>query len=225
MKVEKEKRSFPKKVGGHFIKRIITGVIILVPAALTFIILKWVFQGMDGILSPYVSIMIKKHFPSFYLLVKSTIGVRPDGSIVGIGFFLMLILLYAVGLFSTNFLGKRAIILLNDLLLRVPGVNWLYRTIKQVVDTITGAQAKSFKKVVLVNLLGSGVRVIGFVSGHSYDKDGAKYVHVFVPTSPNPTSGYLELLRPDQIIDTKLTVEQAVKIILSGGVITPEVIE
>ena len=220
--MEKEKKSLLTRLWQHILRRIITGVVIIVPAGLTYIILKWFFRGEDGILSPYVSFLVKKYMPYLYELIKVNIGVYQDGEIPALGFFLVITAVYLIGLFSTNVLGKSIIQFLNNLLMRTPVVSWIYKTIKQLVDTITGTQREAFQKVVLVDIMKSGTGILGFVTGHSVGKEGQKYTQVFVPTAPNPTSGYLIFLKSDQIVETKLSIEEAIKTILSGGVITPE---
>ncbi len=212
--MDKEKKSFLKKLWRHFLRRIVAGIIIIVPVGLTIFVLRWFFLLIDGILSPIISRYLKEHLTFFQNNFR--------GDVPGIGFILMLVLLYVLGLLSANLFGKRIILFFDKLFMKMPIVSFVYKIFKQLVDTVSGSKREAFQKVVLVSLIGSEVRVIGFVTGHSVDKHGSKFIHVFVPTSPNPTSGYLELLRPEQVIDTNLSVEEAIKIILSGGVITPE---
>jgi uncharacterized membrane protein len=204
--MDKREKTFLGKLWHHFIRRIVAGIIVIVPVGLTIFVLRWLFFLVDGILSPFIERHIKDYF-----------GYETTG----IGFVLMIIILYLLGLFSANVLGKKIIQFFDKLFMKTPIVSFVYKIVKQLVDTISGSQSKAFKRVVLVNLLGSDMKVLGFVTGSSQGKDGGNYIHVFLPTAPNPTSGYLEFLRENQIIETNLTVEEAIKVILSGGVITP----
>lgn len=183
------------------------GVATVVPLALTILVLRLVFRWTDGILSPAVTKYLVKYY---------------GYSIPGIGFILMIMLLYLLGVFSANVLGKKIVKQFEKLFMKIPLVKTIYNIVKQIVDSLSLPGKHAFQKVVLVNFLGTELKSLGFVTGTSLDKNGVKWIHVFVPTTPNPTAGFIELVREDQLEETKLTVEEGIKMILSGGVISPK---
>ena len=188
------------RMSRHFLKTLLTGVATVIPVWVTYIVLKFVFQFTDGFLRPFIA--------KYYAI-----------NIPGTGFILMIILLYLLGTFSANVLGKKIIKQTEKLFLKIPIVKPVYNLVKQVIDALSIPGKNAFKRVVLASFMDSKVKAIGFVTGSSMDKNGKEYIHVFVPTTPNPTSGFLEFLRADQIIETDLTIEEGIKLVLSGGVI------
>jgi uncharacterized membrane protein len=103
----------------------------------------------------------------------------------------------------------------------MPLIKTVYSSSKQIIQTATLPGKSAFKRVVLVDYPKQGVKVIGFVTGSTTMKDGEKYCSVFVPTTPNPTSGFLLFFQEKDIVDTSLTVEHGMKLLLSGGILTP----
>lgn len=130
-----------------------------------------------------------------------------------------------LGLFSNYFLGKVMIIGTERVIDRVPFVNTVYRTVKQIVETFSKQQKAVFQKVVLTEYPRKGVYVLGFVTsvakGEVQEKTGAEVVNVFVPTTPNPTSGFLLMVPKDEIIELNMTVADGMKLIVSGGAVIP----
>ena len=103
--------------------------------------------------------------------------------------------------------------------------NTIYGTAKQITQSVSGASNKAFKKAVLINYPRPGLWTIAFVTGDSIDGNGVSYYHLFVPTTPNPTSGVMVIIPQDDVIDSNLTVEEALKTIISGGMLGPKVNE
>ena len=108
---------------------------------------------------------------------------------------------------------------------RIPLVNTIYKTIKQITSTLTGTNKKAFKKVVLIQYPREGLWTITMVTGESKDKNGIDYYHIFVPTTPNPTSGFMLIVPKVDTQETKMSVEEGLKIIISGGLLAPELNE
>lgn len=200
------KLRFLWSVGVNSLKRnLLAGIIVVVPIAGTIFILHWLFFSIDGLLAP---------------LVEAIFG----RNIVGVGFIMMLIVVYLAGIIGANVIGKRIIRRSELFLAAVPMVRSIYNTFKQVLESIILPTKGGFKEVVLVEFPRLGMRTIGFVTNRVKDNAGRDYVNVYIPTTPNPTSGYLEIIPADEVTPTGWSVEDAVKIVVSGGMISPPVI-
>ena len=137
-----------------------------------------------------------------------------------LGFILTLLLIQLSGMvFSV--IGKKFFDKIEDrFLFKIPIFSTIYKTIKQIVDTVSNPDKNSFKKVVMVEFPRKGVWTIGFVTGESVDKNNNEYYHIIVPTTPNPTSAYLLFVLKDDVKGTDLTIDEGIKTIISGGVLS-----
>ena len=137
-----------------------------------------------------------------------------------LGFILTLLLIQLSGMvFSV--IGKKFFDKIEDrFLFKIPIFSTIYKTIKQIVDTVSNPDKNSFKKVVMVEFPRKGVWTIGFVTGESVDKNNNEYYHVIVPTTPNPTSAYLLFVLKEDVKGTDLTIDEGIKTIISGGVLS-----
>ena len=137
-----------------------------------------------------------------------------------LGFLLTLILIYIAGLVVTV-IGKKFFDRIeHNFLFKIPIFSTIYKTIKQIMDSISSPNKNSFKKVVMVEFPRKGVWTMGFVTGESKDKDGNDYYHVIVPTTPNPTSAFLLFILKTEVKETDLSIDDGVKTIISGGVLS-----
>ncbi|MCK4843928.1 MAG: DUF502 domain-containing protein, partial [Dehalococcoidia bacterium] len=118
---------------------------------------------------------------------------------------------------ATSVIGKRLVGFVESLLARVPLFRYLYTSIKQIMVSFTAPSETRFLQVVLVEFPKKGMRVIGFVTSESRLQSGEKLLTVFIPTSPNPTSGYLEIVRESDVIRTNIAIDDALKMVLSAG--------
>jgi len=190
-----------KQIGRKVRAQFLTGVLIVVPVIVAVLILVWLFNYIDNIAQP---------------VAKSLLG----RTIPGLGFALTLALIYLIGLVATSVIGKRLIGYIESLLARVPLFRYLYTSIKQIMVSFTTPSEAKFLQVVLVEFPKKGMRVLGFVTSETRVESGEKLLNVFIPTSPNPTSGYLEIVRESDIIRTNISIDDALKMILSAGKIS-----
>ncbi|MFA5316940.1 MAG: DUF502 domain-containing protein [Dehalococcoidales bacterium] len=198
-----------KKSGGNVIKKIraqfIAGIVLVVPVGVIIWILVWLFSAIDSILQP---------------LVKAVWG----DSIPGVGFGATVVLVYLAGLVASNVVGKRLIRYGESLLSKVPVLRQLYTGIRQILESFSTPGKTGFMQVVLVEFPRKGMRAIGFVTNELTDKSGEKLLSVLIPTSPNPTTGFLQIVREEDVVRTRITVDDALKMVVSGGRMTsPEV--
>ncbi|PKL41020.1 MAG: hypothetical protein CVV41_18865 [Candidatus Riflebacteria bacterium HGW-Riflebacteria-1] len=189
-------------------KYLLTGVLVLVPLMVTIYIMFAVFQLTDGLLG---------------VAVSRAIGYR----IPGVGLIITAILCVSVGMIAQNYFGRRIINGIEGSLDRIPVVRSLYNGIKQVADVVIQKNHGEFKRVVMLEYPKEHCWVIGFVTAdfviHTREKslDDLDMVTVFVPTTPNPTSGFLLILEKTKIVDTHLDIEDAMKVVISGGLVQP----
>ena len=141
--------------------------------------------------------------------------------IPGLGIILTIILIYLLGIIVTNFLGRKIFDIGESIVKRVPIVSMIYTTLKQITDTFTKGTTDAFEGVVYIQYPRQGLWTMAFISGESKNKDGIPFFHIFVPTTPNPTSGFFLLIPQADAISTGMTVEEGLKTIISGGLLAP----
>ena len=189
----------------------LTGLAVTVPIGLTLYILFFLIDIMDSLLK----IIPVRYHPDTLL------GVH----IPGLGTIATVILIFICGLITTSYVGNKIVQSGEDLLYRIPFVRNIYQAIKQFSDTMVMDRKSSFKRVVLVEFPRKSVYTIGFVTGKpdlEFRKDpGENYVSVFVPTTPNPTSGYLIIVPEGELLEVHMSVEEALTYIISVGIVTP----
>jgi uncharacterized membrane protein len=199
----------------HFLRRtFITGLLILLPLFLTYLLVAFLFRLFATAGAPLVVALARAVGPEQARLLESL------GPVVNLLLSFAVILL--LGLVGTNLVGRRLIAAVERLLLRLPFVKTVYGAAKQVVDTFQGSE-RSFQRVVLVQYPSKGLWVIGFVAAERRDTlhltAADTVLAVFIPTTPNPTSGFLVLVSPDEVIDVDYSVEDAFKFIISSGIL------
>ena len=191
-----------RDAGLAFRARVVTGLAVIAPIVVTVWIVVFLFRAIDGILQPIMVRLLGQRIP-------------------GVGLLATLLLLYLVGLLVHSF-GFRTLLRWSDqLMLRIPFLRDIYGSSKLIMETFTKPEGIGFKRVVTFEYPRPGMRALGFVTNETTLADGTREVAVFLPTTPNPTTGFVFFLPSSQVEATKLTVEEAVKIVVSGGVVMP----
>jgi uncharacterized membrane protein len=189
----------------------LTGLLVILPIFITVKVILFLITGMDAILK----IIPAKYLPDTYLQVH----------IPGLGLIFVVILVLAVGLLTKNIVGRKIVRLGENIVERIPLVRILYAGVKQLLETIFLQKTDAFKRVGLVQYPRRGTYVIGFITGESkgevQDKTDKNMMNVFIPTTPNPTSGFYILIPEDEVVMLNMTVEDAFKLIISGGIVSP----
>lgn len=189
----------------------ITGLLVLVPLAITLWVLNLIISTMDQTL---------------LLLPKPLQKPEVFGyNLPGIGLVLTIAVVLVVGVLAHNFVGRQLLWWWEKLLNRIPIVRGIYSSVKQVSDTVLSPSGQAFRKAVLVEFPRSGSWSVAFLIGtpglEIEQRLGNSPQTVFVPTAPNPTSGYLIIVPPEQITDLDMTVDDALKFVISLGVVLP----
>jgi uncharacterized membrane protein len=195
-------------------KWLLAGLLVIVPVAVTVAVLRWVIDTLDQTLL----ILPVDWRP------EQVLGMR----IPGLGVVLTLAILLLVGAIASNFIGKKLVNFGDRVVARIPVVRGIYSSVKQVSDTLFSESGNAFRTAVLVQWPRADVWTIAFVTGApggdvtTYLR-GDEYVSVYVPTTPNPTGGYFVMLRKSDCIELKMSVDEALKYVVSMGVVSPRI--
>jgi uncharacterized membrane protein len=197
---------------GNLRRYLIAGLLVWLPLVVTVLILKFLIDAVDR------SLLL---LPAT-LQPETLIGFR----IPGLGFLLTGAVLLATGMVVTNLLGRNMVKLWEGLLARIPFVRAIYSASKQLTETLFSGSGKSFRKVVLVRYPHPGTWTLAFLTGdgmaEANRKTGRDLVNIFVPTTPNPTSGFFLMVPREDMIELELPVDAGIKLILSAGAVAPE---
>jgi uncharacterized membrane protein len=183
------------------------GIGVIIPVGLTFWFFNALLNWVDGILSPLLTGWLGRRFP-------------------GLGFLSILLLIMLVGLLTRNLVGKLLFAWFEDVLLKIPLVRSVYSAIKDLVGAFAmGGKSKTFRQVIMFEYPRPGLYCIGFVTNEmSYSGapgEKKEFFNVYIPNPPNPTSGFLSLVPKEEAIELDLSVEEGLKLVLSGGIIVP----
>jgi uncharacterized membrane protein len=201
---------FQRRVRNVFI----TGLLITLPIALTWFILQFLLKNFDALSPVFTNILIQLGAPI------------PEGyRIPFLGLVVTLLIVLMVGWFTTNFFGKKLFKIGETVIGKIPFVRRIYTGTKQVVLSIAEADTTAFRKVVLLEFPRRGLLAIGFVTGETRGEvqqmTQENMLNVFVPTMPNPTSGFLIFSPPEELTEVSMTIEEGIKYVVSGGIVTP----
>jgi len=188
-------------------RQFLAGLAILLPIGLTLYIVWILFNLVSKGFSPLlIRIPFLQEMPIVMLRV--------------IGLLITLVIIWLIGLVATNIVGRKILKLPELLLLKAPVVNRIYQTIKQIIQTIMVSKT-ALRQVVLVEYPRKGVYAIAFVT-NIYEKEGKRKFALLIPTTPNPTTGFFQIVPEEEVIPLKMTVEDGMKLIVSAGIISPE---
>ena len=190
----------------------LAGLVVTAPIAITIYIV-WAFlQFLDGLITPLIPVAYN---PNSYL----------PFSLPGLGFIITVLFFITVGWFTRNFFGRLIVRWSEYIVERVPVINKIYGAIRQIFQTVTASQSDAFKEVVMFEYPRKGIWVMAFVTGSTkgevQEKTKSDTVNIFLPTTPNPTSGFLLFVPKKDLIYLDMSVEDGIKMIVSGGIITP----
>ena len=192
-------------------KYIATGILSIIPIYLTYVISRILFQ--------FFANPGAKFFDYIYKLIgKDSVKFLPEI----FGFIAVLLIIYIIGMLVSSIFVKKILFSLERVIAGIPVVNIIYKTIKQITSSLGDPNKESFKKVVLIEYPRKDLWTLAMVTGESFDKDSNEYYNIYVPTTPNPTSGFMLYALKSEVLETEISVEEGLKIIISGGVIGPD---
>lgn len=207
--MENSEKKAKAKIGKHLRTRLVSGLLVLGPLVITLFILKLLFAALTAFVLPVIeNLPVLKDLPGGVLVFIATVAA--------------LLLIYLVGVFTTHFMGRRAIKMGESVMLKLPIVKSVYSASKQVMDTFSNSTKAAFSATVLVEFPHAGALAVGFVTGTILNPEGRTLYRIFVATTPNPTSGFLILLPKEDVTFTDISVEDGIKMIVSGGMLAPK---
>ncbi len=205
-----EPRTRAQYLESHVRRRIVSGFFVLMPLVVTV----WIFYLILG---------------PFDTLVRRLFRTTPRLDVLdvpGIGVAVVIVVLYIVGSLVASRSGKRVIDWPNAIIDRIPTVRTIYGVVKQAADTLSSPMSQQFKRVVFVEWPRTGFMAMGFVTGQFYShSDDRTLLCVYIPTAPNPTSGNMAFLSEDSVFDSDMTLEEGMKVVFSGGIVLPDVVQ
>jgi uncharacterized membrane protein len=216
----KEEQALGRKIKINIRNSLISGVLIAIPFMVTLVIIRWLLSSMAGFLGPIVSTILPRLAKLFFTNPIPDTYLR--FAVTTTSIILLVLLLYVVGAIGHRVFGKRLIAIGEALLLKIPIVRAVYGSTKQVIKTMSMSDRTMFKTVVLVEFPRTGMKSLGFLTGYITDEAGKKYCKIFIPAGPNPTTGFFELIPPDEVAETNISVEEGFKMIISCGVVSPD---
>lgn len=207
-----QKVTFYQTLGARLRGYFLAGVLFTAPISLTLYLTYIFLKFVDNQVTPLIP---DEYNPSHYL----------PFSLPGLGLVIVIIFFILVGWFAKNFLGRLLTRIAEYIVHRLPIVSAIYKGLKQIFETVMTSQSQAFRDVVMFEFPRKGLWAIGFVTGTTQGevqrltKD--EVVNVFYPTTPNPTSGFLMFIPKQDLIYMEMSVEEALKMIISGGILTP----
>ena len=195
-----------KRLRNYFI----SGLLFWIPLSLSVIVIKFFLELID-------SFIPQKYLPESIFNLDTTIP--------GSGIILVLLVILITGVMVTNILGRKVVALWERVLNKIPGFRNIYNVLKKVSDTVFNTSTESFRKAFLIQYPSKGIWVIAFQSGNYRGEAesiiGEEIMNLFVPTTPNPTSGFFILIEKKDAFELDMSVEEAFKLVISAGVVTP----
>ena len=212
IRLEREKAVF-MKLGAKLRAYFFTGILVTAPVAITFYVAYKVIVFIDGAVNRLLP--PQYNFESFMPV-----------TIPGLGLVVLVVGLILVGMFAAGFLGKFFLHLGEWIVYKLPFVSSVYSVLKQIFETFFSGKAQAFTKVVLLEYPRKGIWILGLVSsetkGEVKNLLHKKMLNIFIPTTPNPTSGFLIFVPEDDVVELDMTVEEGIKFVISGGLVEPE---
>ncbi len=191
-------------IGRRLRKYFLTGLVVLLPAVISMFVLWRLFTALDHILGRFVEVYMGYRIP-------------------GVGLVALLLLIVGIGAVASNFIGRKLIGVGEGVIDRIPILRWIYRTTKQISSAVLQERSTTFRKVVLVNYPLKGTYSMAFQTSESAgaieDAVGKKLVTVFLPTTPNPTSGFFLLVPEDEVVPLDISVNEGLRYIISAGAV------
>ncbi len=199
-----------KRLRNYFI----SGLLFWIPLSLSVIVIKFFLELID-------SFIPQKYLPESIFNLDTTIP--------GSGIILVLLVILITGVMVTNILGRKVVALWERVLNKIPGFRNIYNVLKKVSDTVFNTSTESFRKAFLIQYPSKGIWVIAFQSGNYRGEAesiiGEEIMNLFVPTTPNPTSGFFILIAKKDAFELDMSVEEAFKLVISAGVVTPNSVD
>ena len=187
-----------KKVLRKIERWFLTGIAVVLPIAVTIFVLIWLFNLLDGI---------------FRNLINRLFGI----DIPGLGLLVLIVLIFLIGMFASNFIGSKITGWFQKIIGKIPLIKTVYNPVRKILSGLSGEKTESFQKVVLIEFPQKGRKSIGFITNSDFSVDEKENVSVFVPTTPNPTNGFLIIVDRKDVEVLDMTVNEGLNAVVSIG--------
>lgn len=194
-----------KKLRRKIERIFLAGLLATLPLIITFVLLKILFEAIDGFLSPFFHLIFKRHIP-------------------GLGLLSTILLIFFMGLMAKNLMGRLFIGRMEEFISKIPFIKTIYTSAKQLIFSFSPEERKGLKRVIAVKFFGENYS-LGFVTNETVMMIGGeekKAYSVFLPTTPSPVTGFYLIIPQENVIHLDLSVEEAIKMLISGGAILPK---
>jgi len=202
----------------NFKKNLFAGIMSIIPIYITFWIIKNLFIFFSNPGQSLLNVIIENDLLNDYILFTSSYYYLKHI----VGFLLTILFLYTLGLIVKNVLGNKIYIFFENILSNIPVINKIYNTIKNITDTVSSSNKQSFTKVVIIEYPKENLWTLAMVTSETKDHQNNDYYTLFVPTTPNPTSGYMIIVNKKDVKETDISVDEGLSIIISGGMAGPK---
>ena len=196
---------WPYRLRRHLITKILSGLLIVIPFFIAYFVLVIVFRMILSIVSPILHLGLYSGMPESIVTILSVI--------------ILVFIIYLFGVLATYSFGKKMVSLTETLLLKIPLMKTVFSASKTAISALSINREASFHSVVFIEFPKKGYWSFGFVTGVTSDKDGEKYFKIFMPTTPNPTTGFFMMVKQKDVIQTDISVEDAIQSLLTGGIL------
>jgi uncharacterized membrane protein len=199
--------SFRARLNTILRRYFLSGILVIVPLIITYLVLSFLFTKIDGLLSPFIAGLI-------------------DYKVPGLGVAATIILIFLAGLLTANVIGSRLFKIWEIFLIKTPLVRTIYGSSKQLIEAIATSDKDSFKQVVLAEFPAKGMFCLGFLTQEikaNLDDEPTDLIAVFIPSTPTPFSGFTMLFAKEKVTPLEMTVEQGIKFFVSGGIAAPDI--
>ncbi|MBI4202700.1 MAG: DUF502 domain-containing protein [Chloroflexi bacterium] len=212
-------RRVKRSIGNHTRRTLITGSLLLIPVALTYLVLRFIFDVVDQVLGPGITWVLNNWLLPF-------LGIERTYNLPGVGVVVAVLLLYIVGILVANTVGQKLVVGGRRAVQRLPIIGTVYSATQRLVDSFSGTSATGFKRVVMIEYPQPGNWAVGFLTAitPTFD-DGEPYAVVYIPTAPTPTSGWIAILHISKVYDSDISVQEAMQLVFSGGIVAPDEIK
>jgi uncharacterized membrane protein len=200
-----KKDRWPYRLRRHLFAKMLSGLLILIPFFIAYFVLVFVFRMILHVVSPILRLGLYSGMPESIVTILSVI--------------ILIFIVYLFGVLATYSFGRKIVKLTETLLLKIPLLKNVFSASKTAISALSINREASFHSVVFIEFPKEGCWSFGFVTGVTSDKDGEEYFKVFMPTTPNPTTGFLMIVKQKDVIKTDMSVEDALQSILTGGIL------
>lgn len=191
-------KQFIRKSPAHLVTYLVHGIIMVIPLGVTIWVIVWLFNLVDGILSPILEWVFGRPVP-------------------GLGFAIIITSTILIGYFGIKTGHRKAFSFFESYIIRIPIVGSVYGNIRQILESFTVSDGSKFLEVIFMEFPRTGIYTVGLVTSEAKNKDGKKVLNVFIPTAPNPTSGFLQIVPESDVVHTTMSISEAMKMIISAG--------